>query len=142
MAGDLSPRDLAELLNLRDSEAETLKAVLAHCSKVGVAMGGFAAVGTATAGAITVPGIGSVPGWLVGFAAGWVSGTAMCTMAHRGIVIEGLKQILSDARHTNVGDNEAIAMLRSELDRLRNPERPEGFALPAKVADPRAARRA
>jgi hypothetical protein len=138
MTGDFSVRDLAELLNLREDEAETLKAVLSHCSKVGIGLGGTGAVGMAGAGTIIVPGVGAVPGWIVGFAAGWASGTLMCTMAHRGLVIEALKQIIGEARNTAVDDSQAVALLRTELDRLRNPERPGGYQLAGPVYGSRA----
>lgn len=138
MADQLSPEALAELLNLRSSEAETMGAVLRHCAEFGVALGGGAAVVTAGAGTIIVPGLGAVPGWLAGFAAGWASGTLACTMANRGIVIEALKQTLSDAGRPAADEGQAIARLRGELDRLRNPERPEGYELPGRVYRPKA----
>jgi hypothetical protein len=116
---DETLRTLTTILNLRDTEAETLRAVLNHCSKFGVATGGAAAVGMAGAGSVMVPGVGAVRGWIVGFAAGWAGGTVMCTMAHRGLVIESLKQTLSSAKRVPVTESQAVVALKTELGRTR-----------------------
>ena len=120
MPNDQTLRSLTAILNLRDSEAETLRAVINHCAKFGVATGGAGAVAMAGAGSVVVPGVGAVPGWLVGFAAGWAGGTAVCTMAHRGLVIEALKQTVSSAKRTPVSESQALMALKTELSRNRN----------------------
>lgn len=120
MPTDQTLRSLTSILNLRDTEAETLIAVINHCARIGIATGGAGAVGMAGAGSVIVPGVGAVPGWLIGFAAGWAGGTAICTMAHRGVVVEGLKQLLSNAKRSPVSESQALAALKSELSRNRN----------------------
>ena len=58
---------------------ETAKA----CAKTyGVAAGGGVALATATAGAVAVPGVGEVPGYVIGFLAGMVGGTLMLSLIH------------------------------------------------------------
>lgn len=109
---------LGEMLNLHDSEAKTMAAVLRHCSKFGMTTGGGIAVATAGVGAVMVPGVGSVPGWLVGFASGFAGGTLVCTIAHRGIVVEGLKRLMSEGGEEVGGEGAAVFRLRTTLARL------------------------
>lgn len=119
MTDDQILSSLTGILNLRDTEIETLRAVFKHCAKFGIATGGATAVGTAGVGSVMVPGLGAVPGWIVGFAAGWAGGTAICTMAHRGIVIEALKQLASDAKRKPVSEQEAVALFKADLFGIR-----------------------
>ena len=110
-------KNFTSVLGLNDSEAETMRAILRHCMiKGGLPLGGFAGVAIAGAGAVVVPGLGAVPGWLAGFAAGFASGTLMCTMAHRGAVIEALKQTLSqNALPGRPSQGSEIMQLRAAL---------------------------
>ena len=52
--------------------------------QVGVPMGAGGAVIGLKAGTVTVPGVGTVSGALVGFLAGLAGGTMMCTAANMG----------------------------------------------------------
>ena len=112
-------RDFGEVLGLRDTEAQTMAAIVKECARTyGMVLGTTGAVGMAGAGSVLVPGIGAVPGWLAGFAGGFVGGTLMCTVARRGAVIEALKRSMSDARGGRVSDTQAMSALREELFRL------------------------
>lgn len=68
---------------VRYDQHQTLWQIAKHCGKtMGVpAAGGLAVVG-AGAGAVTVPGFGTVPGYLVGLLAGLALGTSSCMAVH------------------------------------------------------------
>lgn len=64
-------------------EQDTLWSIANRCAKtVGLPMGAGAAVMGFNAGAVTVPGVGAVPGALAAFLAGLATGTAACTAAN------------------------------------------------------------
>jgi hypothetical protein len=62
------------------SAQETLLDIAERCAyTTGIPLGGsFGALGAA-AGMVTVPGVGEVPGWAVGFLVGLLAGTLTCT---------------------------------------------------------------
>jgi hypothetical protein len=74
------------IVSYRDQE--TLWDIAKRCARTtGVPMGGAGAVMGLKAGAVTIPGVGAVPGAVAGFLAGLAAGTAACTAAnvsHRG----------------------------------------------------------
>ena len=100
-------RFLGQGLGLHGSESETMVAVIRRCAL----MGGLPLGATGAWGMI-----GTGPhGWLIGFAAGFVSGTLICTMAQRGVVIEALKQTVGQTRRRPVSESEALTALRGAL---------------------------
>lgn len=112
-------REYSKLLGLHGTELETMTAIIRHCAvKGGMPLGAVGGVGMASAGSVAVPGVGAVPGWLVGFAAGFASGTLMCTMAQRGVVIEALKRLLSTNEHDVRSERDALNALHLTLSRL------------------------
>ena len=96
-----------------------MAAVIKRCSAYGLATAGSGAVVMAGAGAVTIPLVGSVPGWVAGFLAGFVGGTVLCTMVQRGVVIEALKKAASAHYGRSMSSDDAIAALRTELFRAR-----------------------
>ena len=111
-------REFGEVVGLRDTEAQTLAAIVKECmAGPGLAMGGAGAVGMAGAGSVAIPVIGAVPGWLAGFAAGMAAGTFMCTMARRGAVVEQLKQSMEFSGLSRPDEATALTLLRQELFR-------------------------
>ena len=110
---------LSRLLGLHGTELLSMMAILRHCAvKGGVPLGAVGAVGMSGAGAVALPGLGAVPGWLAGFGAGFVSGTLMCSMAQRGVVIEALKRSLSAAGLPVRSEREALDALHAALAKL------------------------
>lgn len=76
-------------------ETETLYDIAKRCSRLGVAMGAGVGYASAGAGAVVVPGVGAVPGYLVGFLAGMATGTAACVAVNlkfrdelKGLVVQ------------------------------------------------------
>jgi hypothetical protein len=100
-------RFLGQGLGLHGSEAETMMAVIRRCAVMGgLPLGATGAYGLAATGP---------HGWLIGFAAGFASGTLICTMAQRGVVVEALKQTIGHNRRRPVSEPEALAELRRAL---------------------------
>jgi hypothetical protein len=76
-------QDLVKIGIISYRDQETLWSIAKRCARTsGVPMGAGLAVATASAGAVTIPGIGAVPGAVAGFLAGLASGTMMCTAAN------------------------------------------------------------
>jgi len=63
-------------------------------------MGAFVGLASAKVGAVAIPGVGAVPGWVAGMLAGFLSGTVMCTIAHYPI-----KEELDKLLARNSGEN-------------------------------------
>ncbi len=75
-------------VKISDADMYRLYEVAKNCSRtlgMKFAAGG-AAAGT-MAGSMTIPGVGAVPGYLVGAAAGWIGGTAVCTLQNAPVSI-------------------------------------------------------
>ena len=65
------------------SEQDTLWSIASKCAKTtGMPMGAGVGLVTMKAGAVTVPGVGAIPGAVAGFLAGLFAGTALCTAAN------------------------------------------------------------
>jgi hypothetical protein len=80
-------------------EQETLWDITQRCARhAGVPMGGATAVAMASVGSVAIPGVGAVPGWLLGFLVGAASGTTMCVIMNYGVRDE-IVQLIRDARH-------------------------------------------
>ncbi len=98
-------QDINELarsvVGLSDDEAGSFLALVKHCAKKsGVPAGAAAGIAMAGVGSVTIPGIGAAPGWVVGALAGFASGTAVCTFAHKGVIHPAVRQILSSSNHS------------------------------------------
>jgi hypothetical protein len=73
-------RQMLALHIISYSDQDTLWSIARKCAATtGIPLGGGFAVLGAGAGAVTVPGVGSIPGYLAGFLAGLATGTATCT---------------------------------------------------------------
>lgn len=73
----------------RPDEIAYLFEVAKSCARLsGLPLGAAMGAATAGVGSVIVPGIGSVPGWLVGVMAGFFSGTIMCTVFKGSIKTE------------------------------------------------------
>lgn len=83
-----------------DEDLVLLWRVAKDCSRtMGMQFAAGGAAAGAAAGSMTIPGIGAVPGWLVGAAAGWVGGTAVCTVqiAPVHVAVDRLLDLLRSA---------------------------------------------
>jgi hypothetical protein len=89
-------RELLVLGIIRYDEHETLWKIAKRCAgQAGVPMGGGLAVAAAGAGAVVIPGVGAIPGYLAGFLAGLAGGSMACTAANLRYRNE-LRQLLDD----------------------------------------------
>lgn len=85
-------------LNYDYDDVKYLFSVAKQCAKTfGVASGLTAGTMMAGAGSVTIPGVGAVPGYVAGFLAGMVGGTAICTL-QRASMKPGLDQLLRDTQ--------------------------------------------
>lgn len=76
------------------SDQENFLDIAGRCFRhAGIRMGGGVGLMTSGAGAVMVPGVGAVPGWLLGFIAGAISGTGMCVMMNYGMREEIVKLV-------------------------------------------------
>jgi hypothetical protein len=66
---------------------------------------------------VMVPGMGGMPGWVVGFAACWANGAARFTLAQGNVIIAGLRKLQREAGQSPESDHEAIYALRTALVR-------------------------
>lgn len=89
-------REMLKMGIVSYNEQATLWDIAKKCGRtMGIPAAGGGMVLGASAGMVTVPGVGSVPGAVVGLLAGFVTGTAACTavnVRHR----DALRSLLND----------------------------------------------